>query len=186
MPAAKLLCLLFLFQMTTAEGQPESGKIAVVIIDGRNNHDWATTTPVLKSELEETGLFQVDVATAPAEPSALKSFRPNFSRYKAIVLNYTDLGNGGQWSEDTQKAFVNYVENGGGVVVFHAASSAFPKWKEFNEIVGLGGWGGRDERSGPYVYFRNGKEVRDDSAGPADITGSAMPFESLLSIANIR
>ena len=28
-----------------------------LIIDGQNNHDWKTTTPLLKQYLEETGLF---------------------------------------------------------------------------------------------------------------------------------
>ena len=39
-----------------------------MLLDGESGgpyHAWQVTTPVLKKELEETGLFQVDVVTAP-------------------------------------------------------------------------------------------------------------------------
>ena len=42
--------------------------IRVMILDGESGgtyHKWQQVTPVLKQELEETGLFQVDVVTAP-------------------------------------------------------------------------------------------------------------------------
>jgi type 1 glutamine amidotransferase len=57
------------------------------------------------------------------------------------------------------------------VVVYHAADNAFANWKEFNEIAGLGGWEGRNEKDGPYVYFKDGKEVRDNSPGPGGSHG---------------
>jgi hypothetical protein len=47
----------------------------------------------------------------------------------------------------------------------HAADNAFSAWPEFNEMIGLGGWGSRDEKCGPYVYFKDGRLVRDDSPG---------------------
>ena len=40
--------------------------IKVLIIDGRNNHDWVRTTESCKATLEATGRFKVDVSTAPA------------------------------------------------------------------------------------------------------------------------
>ena len=46
-----------------------AGPIHVMLLDGESGgpyHNWKLTTPVLKKELEETGLFQVDVVTAPA------------------------------------------------------------------------------------------------------------------------
>jgi len=42
--------------------------IRVMILDGQSGgtyHDWSHVTPVLQKELEEAGLFQVDVVTAP-------------------------------------------------------------------------------------------------------------------------
>jgi hypothetical protein len=40
-------------------------KLAVLIVDGVNNHDWQRATYILKSILLESGRFTVDVATSP-------------------------------------------------------------------------------------------------------------------------
>ena len=40
-------------------------KIKVLIVDGRNNHDWQTTTDALRAILDSTGRFDVSVSTAP-------------------------------------------------------------------------------------------------------------------------
>jgi HEAT repeat protein len=52
-----------------------------------------------------------------------------------------------------------------------------PKNKEYNEITGLGGWGGRNENSGPYIRWREGEIVRDMTPGPGGNHGPAHPFE---------
>lgn len=130
-----------------------------LIVDGQNGHDWKSTTPVLKSVLEETGLFTVDVATSPPKGQDMSGFKPKFSDYDLVVSNYQ----GDSWPEETQTAFVEYVRGGGGVVIYHFALAAFPDWKEFNEIIGLGGWGGRGPQHGPYVRWRDGKIVRDET-----------------------
>jgi uncharacterized protein len=71
---------------------------------------------------------------------------------------------------------VTYVQNGGGVVVYHAADNAFPDWPEYNEIIGLGGWGDRDENAGPYVYIENGEVLRDNSPGRGGSHGRQHEF----------
>ena len=51
--------------------------LRVMILDGQSAgtyHDWRHTTPVLKKELENAGLFQVDVVTAPPSGGDFKSF----------------------------------------------------------------------------------------------------------------
>ncbi len=150
-----------------------------LIIDGRNNHDWKATTPVLKKILEENGLFTVDVVTAPADNESLKSFSPSFKGYAVVVLNYNDFGpkNAGDWPEQTQLAFLEYVKGGGGVVSYHAADNAFPKWVEFNKVIGLGGWSGRDEKDGPYIRWRDGKVVRDTTPGKGGSHGPRHAFQ---------
>ena len=45
--------------------EPKASKIRVLIVDGANNHDWRTTTDALRATLRSTGLFTVDVSTAP-------------------------------------------------------------------------------------------------------------------------
>lgn len=144
-----------------------------LIVDGQNGHAWKETTPILKRLLEETQLFAVDVATSPAKGQDMSGFQPKFSDYNVVVLNYQ----GDDWSKATQGAFVDYVKNGGGVVVYHFACAAFPHWKEYNQITGLGGWGGRTQKDGPYVRWRDGKIVRDAIPGPTGNHGPAQEFQ---------
>jgi len=149
---------------TTAE---ETAQTKALIVDGQNNHDWKGTTPVLKKILEQTGLFVVDIVTSPAEGQDMSSFVPDFSKYQVVVLNYT----GDPWPEKTQKALEEYMTSGGGLVVIHAADNAFPDWKAYNEMIGLGGWNGRDEKSGPYLRWRENGLVRDMTPGPGGSHG---------------
>ncbi|HSH93461.1 MAG TPA: ThuA domain-containing protein, partial [Roseimicrobium sp.] len=147
--------------------------LKALIVDGQNNHDWAGTTPLLKKYLEETGLFTVEVATTP-QGTDLSSFNPKFDDYAVIISNY----NGQPWSDRTKAAFEKYMRNGGGFVSVHAADNSFPEWKEYNRIIGLGGWGGRNEKSGPYVRFSpaEGKVTRDLSPGSGGNHGDQHPF----------
>ena len=48
----------------------------------------AEVTPLLKKQLEETGLFQVDVVTAPPAGGDFAAFKPDFSKYAVVVWNY--------------------------------------------------------------------------------------------------
>jgi type 1 glutamine amidotransferase len=143
------------------QGHAENdSKIPVLIIDGQNNHDWRATTPVLKEALSSAGIFTVEVATTPKDGN-LEGFKPEFTKFGAIVLNY----NGADWPAATQRAFENYVSNGGGVVSVHAADNSFPKWTEYNRMIGVGGWGNRNESWGPMIRWRDGKAVLDAKGG---------------------
>jgi len=133
----------------------------VLIVDGQNNHGWQQTTPLLKAALENSGLFSVDIATSPAQGQSLAGFKPDFAKYRVIVSNY----NGEDWPEATRRAFEAYVKNGGGLVVVHAADNAFPKWAEYNRMIAVGGWGGRNDQSGPMLRWRDGQVVRDLHGG---------------------
>lgn len=151
--------------LVAATASASQKHLKALVVDGRNNHDWRATSPVLHRILTGGDLFEVDFATAPSANAEMVQFSPRFSSFDVIILNYTDLGNGGEWGEDTQSAFLHAVKGGKGVVVYHAASSAFPGWREYNRLTGLGGWGDRDERSGPYLHWKDGHVVRE--TGPA-------------------
>lgn len=161
--------LLLALSATLARAEP----IKALIVDGQNNHNWRETTPILDRLLEETGLFTVDVATSPSKGEDMSGFTPAFADYDLVVLNY----NGQAWPQSTNAAFVEYVRGGGGVVVFHAADNSFPEWKEYNEIIAVGGWGGRNENSGPYLVWRDGQAVRDPKPGRGGGHGPQHPFQ---------
>ena len=164
----KLLALLSL--VTLSAGAAD--KIKVLIVDGQNNHDWKRTTPVLKQILEEPGIFSVEVSTAPGKASELSTWEPKFSDYAVVVSNY----NGALWSPKTQEDFEKFVSGGGGFVSVHAADNSFPEWKAYNEMIGLGGWGGRSEKSGPYMRLRDGKWTMDTTPGPGGSHGAQHEF----------
>lgn len=157
---------------TSLIGAPPT-RMKALIVDGQNNHDWKATTPVIKQIIEDSELFSVDVATSPAAKSGeIASFKPKFSDYQVIISNY----NGEPWSGETKSAFVDFIRGGGGFVCVHAADNSFPEWKEYNEMIGVGGWGGRNEASGPYVRFKDGKIVKDTSPGRGGSHGSQHDF----------
>jgi uncharacterized protein len=143
-----------------------------LIITGQNNHNWKASSPVLKQILDETGLFSSEIIITPEKGGDMKAFNPDFSKYKLVVIDY----NGDSWSEKTNNAFVEYVKDGGGVVLYHAADNSFPLWKEYNEMSGLGGWGNRTQKDGPYVYYKNNQLVIDTSSGIGGTHGKRREF----------
>src|SRR5712672_2748019 len=98
--------------------------IRVMLLDGESGgpyHQWEMTTRVLKKELDETGLFQVDVVTAPPAGSSFDPFKPDFAKYQAVVLNYDAPDE--RWPADLKAAFERYVSDGGGLVIVHASDN---------------------------------------------------------------
>lgn len=150
--------------------------IRVMILDGESAgpyHNWRLTTPVLKEELEETGLFHVSVVTAPPSAEGFSNFHPKWSDYQAIVMNY----DAPDWPPNLRAQFQKYVSDGGGLVIVHAADNAFPSWPAYNLMIGIGGWRGRNETAGPYWYYKDGKLVSDSSPGLAGSHGLRLPFQ---------
>jgi type 1 glutamine amidotransferase len=167
--------LLTIATLTLALSAPAANKLKVLIVDGQNNHKWDITTPVLKDALESSTAFTVEVSTTPQKGSpadAWASWNPTFSDYAVIVSNY----NGEPWPQAVRSSFDAYVKGGGGFVSIHAANNSFPEWKEYNQMIGVGGWGGRDEVSGPWLYVKDGKLFRDTSAGKGGAHGAQHEF----------
>jgi type 1 glutamine amidotransferase len=175
---AFLLCALLIAPSDSVASPPAHRRtpIRVLLLDGQSGgawHNWQLTTPVLKTELEETGLFAVTVITAPPSDGDFSNFKPELSRYQVIVSNY----DAPDWPEDLRSHFEEFVSNGGGLVVIHGADNAFPNWPAYNLMIGVGGWRHRDEHAGPMWYFKDGKVVSDSSPGPAGLHGARLPFQ---------
>lgn len=148
------LVLILCLGITGVYAGPGRKPYKVMLIDGQNNHrNMFEGSGFMKSILEETGLFKVDIVTTPPKGGDISTFRPDFSSYDVVLSNY----NGESWPEPVNEAFEKFVREGGGFVVVHAADNAFPNWEAYNLMIGIGGWEGRDERSGPYLYFDEGK-----------------------------
>ena len=175
------------------------GIIKALLIDGQNNHgEWPKTTVLMRQVLEATGKFSVDIERTQFTMKGGKlvkqfplddgktykenkrgktdpEFHPKYSDYHVVISNF---GHGAaDWPEATQKDFEKYMSGGGGLVVVHAADNSFPQWVEYNKMIGLGGWGKRTEKAGPYVYYdKDEKEVRDTSAGKGGDHGPRHEF----------
>jgi uncharacterized protein len=158
-----------------AFGQTPS--IRVMLLDGANNHDWKATSPVIVKILDEAGLFRTTRVTI--DNADLASFNPNWTQHDVVVLNYnTGIdANAPQWPAAVKSSFQQFVANGGGVVSVHAADNAFAGWPEFNEMIGVGGWGNRDEKSGPRWFYKDGRLQQDDSPGRGGQHGARAPFD---------
>lgn len=165
----------FALLLLAASAVTAAPPLKALIVDGQMNryHPGTDVTPVLKSYLEQTKLFQVDVATSPAAGEDMSRFAPDFKAYDVVVLNY----DGDEWPAATKKAFVAYVRGGGGLVIYHSADNAFPKWPEFNEMIAVGGWGGRSETEGVYIRWRDGKMVTDAKPGKAGSHGPQHAYQ---------
>jgi uncharacterized protein len=74
-------------------------------------------------------------------------------------------------------AFEKYVNDGGGLVIYHLACAAFPKSETFTKMIGMG-WS-RDPKTNEGMCFdENGKEVRRAKGeGKGGFHGPAHVFE---------
>lgn len=174
-PIALAFCATALTLLAGSVPASAANPIKVMLLDGQSGgpyHNWRLTTPVLKKELEETGLFQVDVVTAPPSDGDFSSFKPEFNKYQVVVSNLDSP----TWPPQLMTSFEEYVRNGGGLVTVHAADNAFPDWKAYNEMIGIGGWRNRNENAGPYWYFKDNKLISDPSPGSAGSHGARLPF----------
>jgi uncharacterized protein len=122
----------------------KKGMIRALILSGRNNHDWRTTTPQLRKLLLDTGRFDVRVNEEPAGMTG-----ETLAAYHVVVLDY----NGPRWGAISERALEEFVQSGRGLVVVHGASWAFnglpvladhhvptsiiePPWPEYRRMIG--------------------------------------------------
>ena len=137
------------------------GKIPVLLIGGQNNHDWQKSNAFLMAFLaNQPGIAVEESNTPPAKASkeAWAAWKPDFTKYGAVLLNY----NGEMWPDDTKAALEKYLNDGGGVMPLHAANNSFTGWNGFEQAVGLL-W--RPKEFGASVFFdAEGKLQREEKA----------------------
>ncbi len=167
-----IIILLTAVLFTFFYGCKKQHAYSALIVTGQNNHNWQASSKVLKQLLDQTGLFSTEIIETPAAGKDMNSFMPDFQKYDVVVMDYT----GDAWSDKTKSNFEEFVKSGGGLVIYHAADNAFPEWKEYNEMIGLGGWGNRNEKDGPYIYMKNDSLVTDTTSGAGGSHGKRHEF----------
>lgn len=115
------------------EFQAYAKPIRVLLLTGKNNHNWKETTPVLEKMYKDSGRFSVDTTTEPGKFTA-----EMLKGYDVIVSNWTNWPkvNEREWGAEADKAFMDFIRGGKGVVFLHAAGSVFYTWPEFRELSG--------------------------------------------------
>jgi len=115
-----------------------------LILSGRNNHDWRSSTPYLERILNGTSRFDVRVEE---EPNGINA--ATLAPFDVLVDDYC----GPRWPEVTEKAVEAFVRSGKGLVAVHAADYPFvglpvlganqtktaitePAWEEWKRMIG--------------------------------------------------
>lgn len=167
-----LFISIFVLSGTIVDGYAQK-KIKAILITCEGGSHWLVGgSEAIKQIMENSNLFAVDIVTAPSGREDISSFQPDFSKYDLVVLNY----DGRTWPEKTRNNFEKYVSDGGGVVIVHSSVIPMRDWPFYNEMVGLGAWGNRNEKDGPYIYWKNGRYVYDYSPGSAGYHGLQHQF----------
>jgi type 1 glutamine amidotransferase len=160
MKSKKLLLAVPLFASLAFASAPlgadeAPAKVKLLIITGSHQHDWKGTLPVLKDFYSAGGRFQVDVTLDPKKDLTAA----NLAKYDVFLLHYKETAEApGRWPEAAEKALLDAVQGGKGLVVLHYASSAFDEgsasWPEYEKLIG-GGWRrskGFGAHAPPYQY----------------------------------
>lgn len=126
--------------------------------------------------------FPIEGSTTMVEKATPDpGFSPDFSKYHVVISNFGWMA--APFPRQTQEALEKFIQNGGGLIVVHAADNSFPRWEAYNKMIGLGAWGDRSEKDGPYVYYNTAnKLVRDTTKGGAGSHGKQ--YEFLIEIRN--
>lgn len=123
--------------------QAEADKTIRVLMFAGNDahkwHNWEKTTPAIKTVFEEDPNIQVDVSHDIEDLS-----RKNLSTYDVIVQNYVNWHDPTPLSDESKEAFLNFVKDGGGLILVHFANGAFhyslpeagdADWPEYRQLV---------------------------------------------------
>ena len=85
-----------------------------LIITGRGEINRMISSDAIKQILDETGMFSSTILDTPPAGEDMSGFRPEFSKYKLVVVDYE----GESWPEKTSAALQEYIKNGGGLVFY--------------------------------------------------------------------
>ena len=124
-----------------AQQKPLPRKIQVVILTGRDDHDWRGATPLMRQYLDAAAIFEtrIDEECRDLGPESLQ-------RYDVAVLVYADKLPEDAWSERSKAVLRDFVQGGKGLVLYHHSSTAFKDWPEYARISG-GNYYGRAQHS---------------------------------------
>lgn len=168
--------LLGAFSTVSAGGE---GRIKVLIVDGFSNHDWKHTTRCIRSILEQSDTFDIAVSTFPEDGTEdeAKGWNPEFSAYDVVIQTCNDIGSDTRWPRRVEEMLETYVQQGGGLYVFHSANNSFPHWDAYNKMIGLG-W--RNKNFGWAITVDDAGKIIRIPAGEGEKTSHGKRVDALV------
>jgi hypothetical protein len=118
-----LAALAMILGVCVTQAQQEA-KMKVLILSSETGHPYPQTTPVLCQFLLNAGM-DVELTYDLAKLN-------NLTNYDVVVFN----GRYQQRNEAAEKALINFVEGGKGLVVIHISSNSFSGSEEWKKLVG--------------------------------------------------
>lgn len=134
---------------------PAPPPIRLLIVTGRQSHDWRTGSAVLREFLAGSGRFRLDVIDDPEQQLT----EERLAAADVIVLYYRSPR---RWPAAIEHALTSAVRAGKGLVVLHGADSSFAgrlvdgkpvgDWPEYEEMIGGGRRAGFGAVAGPTQF----------------------------------
>lgn len=159
----------------TDKAQLDAEPIRVLLIAGNEAHkwhNWERTTPVLKAQLELDPRVTVTISTDPEA-----AFTQLIRAHDVVLLNsYANWHDPKALSPKAQQVFMDFLQEGGGLVVVHFANGAWNSslpmagesdWPEYRKIVRR-------------VWNHNGEgeaQSGHDAFGSFDVAVTKLPHE---------
>ncbi|GAB1855383.1 hypothetical protein MHTCC0001_02170 [Flavobacteriaceae bacterium MHTCC 0001] len=86
----------------------------------------------------ETDKFELHVTESPDTLTY-----GNFKKFDVVVSNWNQWPqNDKPWLKSTKQGLMRFIDEGGGLVLFHASSASFYDWDEFHKLIGAT-WGAK-------------------------------------------
>jgi type 1 glutamine amidotransferase len=111
-------------------------RVRGLILSGQNNHEWAETTAALLKMYNDRQGFEIDVNI---DPESLTY--EEIKKYDVLISNWNNWpDNDIELDPALEKALLDYVQEGGGIVFFHAGASSYYSSEIYHDL-GIGKWG---------------------------------------------
>lgn len=178
----KIYLLLLAGLLPYFASKAQQKQISVLIVDGFSNHDWQQTTRLVTQILTATGRFTVDVSTTPPTPNdpAWAVWNPAFEKYDVIIQNTNNIKDTAmRWPRSVEARLEEYVRSGGGLYILHSANNAFPHWKEYDRMIGLG-W--RPKTTGVALQIDDKGRLMRIPPGQGETTNHGDRFDAVIHI----
>lgn len=141
-------------QRVAVPANPAEERLDVLIISGQNSyeHDWTGVNNRLRTQLLDTGRFDVRV-TEDFDEGTLAMLQD----YDVVILNYSSRWNYADaqqhlWSPTAFQALYDYVAQGGGLVAYHSSFTWGRDIPDYHRLVGATMMPGVSRRAPPDAF----------------------------------